>query len=751
MLAKPFRLLAALCVIVGVMAVVAVSGCGVDTRRVGNAGRTGRMASSGERSQSLLQTAAAQLSELPEQSIVELRPPSVILDSSRSINGENIEAQLVARPSQSGQPLFVLNVPAGNANLDAVGVKPGDLVKWYANLQSELDTEFSGKKNRLSPLDILSFFKLPVTQQQQIASARARQGDPQLEDMLRLPDDKRSEVLKAMELESLESGDIISEKAFEMPVAQVIDSNTLMPVLSELTADEQRKLPLEVPFRLEIIRYRDTLFSELDTSLRRYSFRGVPRLGWEPSPDHQAIEQIVERLNQWLRQAKTDSDWQPPKLMETLNPRLRENKKLQLLISSDALARDAFSQPTETLRATQSQEYEGRLLQEATWARDIANWVTADQFEPLSQANRLFDWTVRNLALENPASALLPYRPWQSLAYGHATAEGRAWVFAQLCRHQEIPVVVLRPAGDEGPVWCGAMISGNIYLYDPELGLNLQDSTGETATLQSVLGNPQSLSEFDTDDKAYLSEQANLESFTAQVVAGPFALSRRVALLEQRLTGANAMFPSVDVDQLAETLEGIEGVDEVRLWDYPYQVLLDQLEATRNMRTRTAWEFEPFVHKPRLWKARLLTFRGARGQSVDTNRGNLESEVDDHRDAGRLYTHESVRPPQKVLEALKGEAVIRAWTNTKQNATYWQGLLSYDRGHFKTASQWLTQADSSPKWRQAARYNRARALESLGETTAAIEMLNATEGPQAHGNRIRAKRLAAEQSQVTEE
>lgn len=746
--AKPFRLIAAVCVVAGAVMALSISGCGGDTRTVGKAGRTGRMTSNSERSQSLLQTAATQLAELPEQSIVQLRPPSVILDSARSTDGQNVEAQLTARPSPSGPPVFVLNVPAGNAGFDDARVKPGDLVKWYANRQSEIDSEFGGGKNRLSPQDILRFFNLAEDQQQQIASTRARQGYTQLQDMLRLPDEKRDEVLKAMELESLESGDIVSEKAFEVPVAQVIDSNTLLPELSDLSIEEQKKLPLDVAFRLEITRYRDTLFSELDTSLRRYSRRGVPRLGWEPSPDHQAIEQIVERLNQWLRQAKADARWKSPQLISMLPEELVENDQLQLLIGDKALDRDAFSLPTETLRATQSQEYEGRLLQEATWARDIGNWTTADEFEPVVRADRLFDWTIRNLALDDPTKPLPPCRPWQSLVYGHATAEGRAWVFAQLCRHQEIPVVVLRPVGVEGPLWCGALVEGELYLYDPKLGLALLDADGNTATLSRVTAEPELLSEFDTADEPYLPEQAELDSLIAEIVAGPFALTRRTAVLQQRLTGANVMLPYVNVDQLAESLAEIDGVAETRLWPHPYKVLLDQLQASPNTRTRAAWEFEPYVHKPRLWKARLLTFRGAKGQAIDASRGNLQSDVDDHREAGRLYTSELVRPPGKVIEKLEGEAVIRAWTNTKQNATYWQGLLSYDRGHYKTADEWLEQAESYPKWRAAALYNRARAQEAQGKAEAAIELLESTDGPQSLGDRIRAKRLARLQSQA---
>ena len=110
---------------------------------------------------------------------------------------------------------------------------------------------------------------------------------------------------------SVREGEILSVTAFELPVAQVIDSNTLMVDLSALNEEELGRLPLDTPLRLEVLRYRDSRFSELVLDLRRYAVRGVPLLGWEPSPDQQATEQIVERLNQWLRQTGATVAWTP--------------------------------------------------------------------------------------------------------------------------------------------------------------------------------------------------------------------------------------------------------------------------------------------------------------------------------------------------------------------------------------------------------------------------------------------------------
>ncbi len=664
------------------VAAVVFGGCQRDNRSVGLAGRGGA-ANSAKRSQTLLDSVAGELADLPEQSILELRPPSIILDSTKSSDGQDVEAELTTLSSDVFPIYNILRVPKGNARFKSLNVRPGDLIRWYADQQSELESEFGGGRKRLSPEQVREIMKLPENERQEVADA----------------------MLREMQVE----GDIVSTTAFEFKVEQVLDTNTLRVDLSSLSDEERGRLPIDLPMRLEILRYRDSRFSDLIFDKNRYARRGVPLLGWEPSPDRAATEQIVERLNQWLRQTKSTVDWQATELRSTLPQSLRDADDMKLFLSDKALDRAAFSLPSKELRSKQAQGYEGRLLQEATWARDLSNWVAADELENRGRVDRLFDWTVRNLQLDPPSGDLPPYRPWQAVLHGHATAQGRAWVFAQLCRQQDVPVVVLRPAGDDVPFWCGAIMEGEVYLYDPDLGLPLLNADGDTATLAEIRNAPSLLDPLDTAEVPYFGESANLDDLTAELVAGPFSLTRRAALLEARLSGDDALRLYVDADGLAADLEKLEGLGSVRLWDYPYQVIRQQLGLSQNLRTRAAIEFEPFVHKPRLWKARLLHFRGTSGTSVDTNRGNLETAVDDHREAGRLYTDENVRPTGRTIEQLEAADVRRTWTKAKQNATYWQGLLSYDRGDYQVSLDWLEKAAAFDQWQDGALYNRARA------------------------------------------
>ncbi len=743
--ARPVALLTVVCALV---AALVSGGCRRDTRSVGQAGM-GEVASSAKRSQTILDSAAGALADLPQQSILELRPPSIVLDATKSSDGQDVLAERTTLSTEAFPIYNILRVPKGNARFKALGVKPGDMVKWYANQQSDLDAAFSGEKMRLSYQDLREIQSL--TKNDRVALANRLFPDAKLS---ALPADQRVEVADALFRDMLVEDDIVSTTAFEFEVEQVLDTNTLQFDLSTFTPEEQLRLPIETPARMEIYRFRDTRFSDLLIELNRYARRGVPLLGWEPSPDQAAIEQIVERLNQWLRQTKTTVEWQPTELLETLPQSLRDTPELELFASDESLDRGAFSLPSDELRDKQAQGYEGRLLQEATWARDISNWVTADLRNDRDRAHKLFDWTIRNLQLEEPSSERPSQRPWQAMLHGHATPAGRAWVFAQLCRQQEIPVVVIRPAGDDGPLWCGALVEDQLLLFDPEIGLPIVGDGGDTLTLAEVQADPSVLESLELDDESYVPNDANLEQLTAEIVAGPFSLTRRAALLESRLSGNDSLLIAVDADQLATDLPKAGGIESIVIWPHPYEVTADQLRAggnpsqstparsrqLRNQRTRAAIEFEPFVHKPRLWKARLLHFRGDSGTTIDTSRANLETKIDDHRDAGRLYTHENIRPTDRTIERLEAGDVRRAWTAAKQNATYWQGLLSFDRGDYGVALNWLNKATKIPKWQTGARYNQARALEALGRTEEAIGLLETSDGPMSRGNRLLAER-----------
>jgi len=115
-------------------------------------------------------------------------------------------------------------------------------------------------------------------------------------------------------------------------------------------------------------------------------------------------------------------------------------------------------------------------------------------------------------------------------------------------------------------------------------------------------------------------------------------------------------------------------------------------------------------------------------------------------------------------------AVLRA---AKLDASYWLALVAFERGRFDAAIEHLTKRVLAPgdqpaggavaddhaapgdvpdapagaaaagknPWRDGAWYLLARTHEALGQTDQAVAALEATEGPQRHGNLLRARWL----------
>src|SRR5690606_21550412 len=118
-----------------------------------------------------------------------------------------------------------------------------------------------------------------------------------------------------------------------------------------------------------------------------------------------------------------------------------------------------------------------------------------------------------------------------------------------------------------------------------------------------------------------------------------------------------------------------------------------------------------------------------------------------HQDALVLYQDRLVRAPNSTLNKLE-PAKRQVYANSKAAAGYWLGLLSYDRGNYEIAIDWLGERtldqNRSSRWANGARYNLARAQEALGNTEEAIKLLESDpkDAPQRHGNLLRAKQLA---------
>jgi hypothetical protein len=553
---------------------------------------------------------------------------------------------------------------------------------------------------------------------------------------------KEDESIDETRLEEMRAHGMERLLPVELTVAQVAGEKALI-IEENLDPKLAGKLG-----KLEAFRYSDERLIEISTRLNRYIVNRLPQLGWEPSPDEVALKQVTDRLNQWARQVRPLDGWHLDPLLNSIDTAFKNDKELAPHLTQ------------ESIGALEFEPHEGRLLQEAIWLRDISRWASADKTEDVGRAERLFDWTVRNIQLEADDAAL-PRRPWQVLLHGRGSAEQRAWVFALLCRQQGLDVVVLTPAaasadgsGDERqqsppPAFSlpAVSIKGQLHVFDPKLGLPIPGPDGKgIATLEQLRTDAALLRRLDLPDSPYPLSSEQLQQVSANIVADTFDLSRAAFQLERKLTRDNRVTLTTSPTAVAERLKATSGIAAVRLWEVPFKVMRDGLNLLHAGRQADALAFEPFAWRPSLWKARMLHFQGRRRSTSDA-RGPAAGETqDDHRDATILYKSPQVRPsPREVARASTQKRRID--TASQINAAYWLGLLLYDDGNYDVATQWLQRdelLDPASPWASGASYNLGRTLEALGKIDEAKSRYEQDTSPQRHGNRLRAKWLSAE-------
>ena len=92
---------------------------------------------------------------------------------------------------------------------------------------------------------------------------------------------------------------------------------------------------------------------------------------------------------------------------------------------------------------------------------------------------------------------------------------------------------------------------------------------------------------------------------------------------------------------------------------------------------------------------------------------------------------------------LQREQTLRV--QAKQDASYFLGLIHFEKGNYDVASKWFTTRtlDAYPDgpWTDGARCNLARCNEAMGNLEEARRLYQIDESPQRHGSLLRARRL----------
>jgi hypothetical protein len=389
-----------------------------------------------------LRSVADTLNDMPRALDLELLPAQPILTASTSTDGKEVRAICTQLPDQPDGTFTYLHAVDGNANFQTLKVKPGDIVRYYVNFDEE-----AAERNI---------------------------------------EQRKALELRVRRLDSADPENVL-----------ILQGGLSGPVLE--------------PQRIEIWRFSDKRMDAIRSMFATYRQDRQPPAGWEPSPDLGALRQIVERANQWLRNLPPPKEaWKVDPLVAKVGAEvtLPENEVAKKL-SSEALKKATSA---DELRDGGFSEAEARLLEQAVWCRDISQWARREAATDVDAAVALFDWTVRNLQLDADGAreAVTVHHPWQALIYGHGTAAHRAWVFVELCRQQGIEAAVFQPAAGAddkpAPLLVGALIDGEIYLFDPALGLPLPSAASSegapaAGTLKELVAQPELLSNSPTSPR----------------------------------------------------------------------------------------------------------------------------------------------------------------------------------------------------------------------------------------------------------
>jgi len=452
---------------------------------------------------------------------------------------------------------------------------------------------------------------------------------------------------------------------------------------------------------------------------------------------NQIMPQICDRLNQWNQQEKPKVNWE-----------------LDAMIAELPAPMTALP-VVKTLDLVQFRLPDAWFLQESVWLRDASKLARGDQFDDVAVAERLFDWVVRNIQLEADLPPDEPptsrRRPFETMLFGRGTALERAWIFILMARQQGLDAVLLAIDDGEGKPprpWCVGVASGdNLYLFDCRLGLPIPGPGGKgVATLAEVTADDNLLRKLDLGaEHPYPVKHEDLAHVVALVEASPYALSKRMALVESRLSGKRKMVLSAQPSAAAERIKKLPGITAVKLWQEPFEVALWQSQLTEAQIAEASREMYLFRALPTLSAGRALLFKGEYDGEKGAKKHFLDARPSDE-------VIEDYRLPNEVAKKVKRENISQIEARqtilmrlAKQDASYWLGLICFDQRDYSVAIDYFATRtlEKNPRgpWVSGARYNLARTYEAQNKLDEAVHLYEDETSPQSHGNQLRARWL----------
>lgn len=501
-----------------------------------------------------------------------------------------------------------------------------------------------------------------------------------------------------------------------------------------------------------------------------------------------AVKEVVYQLNAWAQGYDSNDKWHQSKLIETLSPIGQGSPIIKSL--GEVNFDEADSE--YLLQCQMMKQVTGWVLQKdyidelfAPWVKETGSKLSEDDARKLLDTVKLFDWTVRNIALvggakdaehiqDQPKWPLndqdYGYRqlPWQTMIYGRGDAWLRARVFTQLLQQVGINscIIAIEDRDTKEPmIWAiGVPIADQLYIFEPRWGLPLPGS-GEQgiATLSQVRSDPTVLRRARlAGNFNYPVTSEDIDRLVLLLDIDPYALKHSTYALEPVLSGDNRMRVWIDADEVAKQFTQFVPATSVRLWEMPLlanhynEAVRNRLFDQSQFSMQYLATYGAFITDTLMNTARKNHFMGQFQSSSDQDgalKNYMALRVDDatldrlsyDQDVQRMLSVK--RGKSEKIEAFqaRAEQVKQYFRVAKFHTTAFLGMAQIDLGNIDAAIDWLDtrtlQMPDTQQWHPHAEYLLARCYEIKGDIPKAIDFLKRENRPQEAGNRIRARML----------
>jgi hypothetical protein len=236
-------------------------------------------------------------------------------------------------------------------------------------------------------------------------------------------------------------------------------------------------------------------------------------------------------------------------------------------------------------------------------------------------------------------------------------------------------------------------------------------------------------------------------------------------LLEPRLVGKHKVVLTTSATAQADRWKATGQISDAQLWRLPYETLLQHWRLRPEQAQQRLASLVPPI--PVLWKGRVLHLKGKFAgddgaihyyqMSRPSNR-ELENLAENYYQAAlealeQVASVQNRKPTEEELRRIRQATEESArlekplLMRSKQDASYWLGLISFHQKNFRHAIDYLAkrtlEAWPNSSWTYAARYNLARSYEASEQPGQAIATYRENKGSPAYfGCLLRARWLA---------